>query len=151
VASADDVDHQHISTPSTLARMHAAPSLSDYTDIQLLRAYTSAFVRLCCSLKLESDAGPRSLSDALDLMDAAERVLAKWKDPTSVTAVIVRKCLTLGFTKAVSPGTTLEPSWAGALTNVKPLIEAFVARVARCRARARRAPSSGLALCAPAA
>ena len=57
--------------------MHAAPSLSDYSDIQLQRVYTGAFVRLCCFLELESEAGPRSLSGPFTLMHAAERVLAK--------------------------------------------------------------------------
>jgi len=57
--------------------MHAAPSLSDYIDIQLQRIYTGAFVRLCSCLKLESKAGPRSLSGPFTLMHAAERVLAK--------------------------------------------------------------------------
>lgn len=97
-----------------------------YVADQIREARSREFVKLVCALKQPEDDGPRSLSDELSLMHACERVLDRW--PRTVSADLLRKRTQWTYEKAiVNPGTVAEPSWAGPLATIRPLIDAFVA------------------------
>ena len=96
-----------------------------FTVDQLTHARSLEFVRLLCCLKGDDgNPAPRSLSDEYDLMAASARVLAKW--PNTLSADLFQRRLNWSQKSAINPGTTLDPSWAGALSSVRPLITAFV-------------------------
>jgi hypothetical protein len=96
--------------------------LNVLTKEQLDNAQSLELIRLLCHLKTAEDDGPRSLSDELALMHAAERTLAR--NPRTLSRDLLQR--RSQFMQKSEPGTTTGVSWAAPLASIRPLIESFV-------------------------